>query len=193
MTASLVASLRAALARFAREKNGVSAVEFALLAPVFCLIFAGTIDFGGSLYTRFNLNASVAAASNYALLNGASATSTGGRALADATAALIASTQTENWADAVVVVNNGPATTIRAGAVSKTGTAANADSCYCPTIAPAGVVWGSAMTCGGACAGGGVAGKFVSISGSRAVTPLLPAISRVEAGTAVERAIVQVQ
>jgi Flp pilus assembly protein TadG len=45
---SLIEALRRGL--FARRSSGIAAIEFALLAPVFVMVFAGTVDVGNALY-----------------------------------------------------------------------------------------------------------------------------------------------
>jgi hypothetical protein len=146
----------------------VSAVEFALIAPIFGVILAGAIDIGGALFTQFGLNAAVSAGANYAMVNGSSTTSTAAGSLAMTIGDIVAGSQGSNWATATVVVNNGPTN-------SGGGSASNADSCFCPTgTSAASIAWGGALTCGSACSGGGVAGKFVAIQASRTYAPFFP-------------------
>ena len=164
------------------HKGGVAAVEFAILAPVFGLVFAGMADLGGVLYTQFRLNAAVSAGANYALINAASVSSTSGATLSSTIAAVVENNAGSNWANDTVVVNNGPSTTITSGASSSSGTASNADSCYCPTLSST-IAWGSAATCGSSCAGGGLAGKFVTISATRTYQPLFSSYGIVQNGT----------
>ena len=86
------------------------------------------------LYTRFRLNSAVSAASNYVVVNACNVNSTGGATLASNAATIVQSSQGSSWANASVVVNNGPTSTINNGTATAGGTAANADSCYCPTF-----------------------------------------------------------
>src|SRR5580692_477499 len=51
------------------DDRGIAAVEFALLAPIFCLLMAGVIDLGGVLFTKFQLDAAVTAGANFAQVN----------------------------------------------------------------------------------------------------------------------------
>lgn len=156
----------------ATDDSGTSAVEFALIAPLFCLILVGVIEIGGILYAKFTLDGSVSAAANYAMLNASNVSSTSGPSLATRLAEIVASGHAANWANANIVVNNGPAVTLSGGAITSGGIAANADYCYCPIRNSSGLTWGSAMICGNACSGGGIAGKFVSISATRAYSPV---------------------
>ncbi len=173
--------LARAARRIGSNKDGVAAVEFAVLAPVFGLVFAGMADLGGVLYTQFRLNAAVSAGANYALINAASVSSTSGATLSSTIAAVVENNAGSNWANDTVVVNNGPSTTITSGASSAGGTASSADSCYCPTLSST-IAWGAAVTCGSACAGGGLAGKFVTITASRTYQPLFSNYGIVQAG-----------
>ncbi|HZL00180.1 MAG TPA: TadE/TadG family type IV pilus assembly protein [Caulobacteraceae bacterium] len=165
----------------ARDERGMAAVEFAILAPVFAVIFAGSADFGGVLYTQFRLNAAVSAGANYALVNAASVSSTSGASLASNVAQVVESNAGSDWADDGIVVNNGPTNNVTSGSSTAGGTASSADSCYCPTLAPA-FSWGGAATCGSACSGGGVAGKFVTITASKTYTPIFSSYNIVKNG-----------
>jgi Flp pilus assembly protein TadG len=69
---SLIEALRRGL--FARRSSGIAAIEFALLAPEFVMVFAGTVDVGNALYKQTLLDSAVAAGTNYALVNAASVT-----------------------------------------------------------------------------------------------------------------------
>ncbi|HEY5072038.1 MAG TPA: TadE/TadG family type IV pilus assembly protein [Caulobacteraceae bacterium] len=164
------------------DDRGIAAVEFAILAPIFGLIFAGVADFGNVLFTQFRLSAAVSAGANYAMVNQANVSSTGGAALASNIAQVVESNAGSNWADDGIVVNNGPSKTITGGTGSTGGTASNADSCYCPTLAPS-FTWGSSATCASPCSGGGIAGKFVTITASHSYTPLFSSYGIVSNGT----------
>jgi Flp pilus assembly protein TadG len=171
------------------ESNaGVSAVEFALVAPILCLILAVTIDFGSLVFTRIGLTQAVSASANYAMVHSSGATSTNGAALANSLAAIIPSNL-----DATITVNNGPTAQRTNGALSLSGTASYADLCYLPTGSAPAVTWGKAMTCGTVVLGGGLAGKFVIISASRSYTPLFGNYNIVQGGLISSSAIVQIQ
>ena len=187
--------VRRATARFSRTfwraRGGASAVEFAFLAPVFALIFGVTMDLGGVLFVNFTLNNALSSATNYTLLNAASVNSTSGATLASSAGSIIANSRSTGWANAVVVVNNGPTATVTNGVVAASGTASSADSCYCPTVSGSTVTWGAAATCSSACAGGGLAGKFVSFTATRAYQPIFSTYGIVRQGTLTATAIAQ--
>jgi Flp pilus assembly protein TadG len=185
--------------RFVRDlggdRGGIAAVEFALLTPVFCLLLAGVVDLGGALYTKFKLDSAVTAGANYAQINAANVSSTNGQSLANNIATIVETSQGSGWADDGVVVNNGPSTNVTSGTSSTTGTASNADLCYCPTGAVGSFAWGSSTTCGNACPGSGTgyAGKFVTITATKTYTPIFSSYGIVQNDTITASAAVQVQ
>jgi Flp pilus assembly protein TadG len=187
---------RSAFARFlSHETTGVSAVEFALVTPILLLILAGTVDIGGSLKAKFELSTAVSAGSNYALLNGANVSSAGGGALANNIVAVTASGFSGDGGTVQVVINNGASVALNASTATMTqaGTAANADKCYCPTSSGSTLTWGSSVTCGSICSGGGIGGKFVTISASRPYSPLFGGLGVVTSGTITVQSVVQPQ
>lgn len=179
--------------RFRRAEGGASAVEFALLSPVFGLVLAGTLDMGSSIYAQFGLNAAVSAGANYALANGSSVTASGAATLSDTISKLASGAQGTATVTGVATVNAGTTSTTLNGATSRSGSAAAADSCYCPTVSGATVTWGSAQTCGNACPSGGYAGRFVVISATRQFTSFLGSYSFAPTGAIAAQSMVQVQ
>jgi Flp pilus assembly protein TadG len=177
----------------ARRNAGVAALEFGLLAPVFLILFAGIVDIGNALYTRICLEAAIATGANYALASAGNVTSAAGAALASSIATMVTTSNAGPAAGGTVVINNGPTVTVTAGAPSSGGTAANADQCYCPTGSPPNWAWGSAASCGSTCAGGGTAGKFVTITGSYNYTSFFSSYGLVPSGTITAGAMVQTQ
>jgi len=183
------------LRSFASERGGIAAVEFALLTPVFCLLLAGVVDLGGALYTKFKLDSAVTAGANYAQINAANVNSSNGQTLANNIATIVETSQGAGWANDGVVVNNGPSTTVASGTPTTSGTATNADVCYCPAGAVGSFTWGSATTCGAACpgAGTGYAGKFVTITATNTYSPIFSNYGIVQNDTITASAAVQVQ
>lgn len=176
-----------------RDIRGAAAVEFALIAPIFCLLLAAAIDFGGALYTNLKLDAAVAAGANYAQVNAANVSAANGPALALNIANIVQTSDGAAFADGVVVVNNGPSDTVSGGAVSSGGTPAAADACYCPTGSGDSLVWGAATACGSACPAGGVAGQFVTISVRRNYSPIFSSYGLVQNQTIGASAVVETQ
>jgi Flp pilus assembly protein TadG len=158
------------------KNAGSAAVEFAIFVPFFAIIVAGTFDLGYLIYTASELTAAVSAASQYAENNAAMVSSNPSGLAADIST-VISNANGPNWAIPAVNVNNGSST-----------------NCYCPTGSPANWTWGTAMTCGKPCTGGGgVAGKFVTISGSHNVSPLFPTFGLTYNGTISRTAMVETQ
>ncbi len=187
---------REALRRLFAATEATAAVEFAIVAPVLVVLFAGITDLGGALLTRFRLDAAAASAASYAMVKAKNVTATDGGALAATIAALARSDAGVNATDVTVVVNNGPTATVTGtGSVAVTngsGTSAQpADLCYCPGANP--FAWGGAVTCGNACTGGGTAGKFVSITVRRPYAALFSSYGFISGSQITASAIVQTQ
>ena len=157
------------------QDAGTAAVEFALLASLFMITVAGTADFGYWIYAASELTAAVSAGSQYAAKNGAMV-ATNSSQLATAISTVVNNANGTGWATSTVNVNNGSST-----------------NCYCPTGTPGNWTWGSAVTCGSACAGGGVAGKFVTITASHTASPLFPTYQLTYDGAISRSAIVETQ
>jgi Flp pilus assembly protein TadG len=177
-----------------RQKAGVSAVEFALVSPVLLIILAGTVDIGGSLKAKFELSSAVSAGSNYALLNGDKVNSSGGSALAGNIATVVTSGLSSNGGSIQVVINNGATLAYNAttSTATQSGTAANADLCYCPGSSGA-VAWSTPVACGSICSAGSIAGKFVTITASKPYTPLFGGFGIVSNGNITIQSVVKPQ
>jgi len=173
-----------------RDEAGVAAVEFALVTPVIALIMAATIDLGIEAFLRGQLDDSVSAASNYAIVNASQVNSTDAATMATAMAGLVANMHGTGWATGSVTVNAGPSATSGGGTG---GSASAAGSCYCPTGSAAALAWGAPQTCGASCSGGGTAGKFVLVSASMAYTPLFPRFGLSSGDQLTSASVVQVQ
>jgi len=175
--------------RFLRAETGASAVEFALLVPIMLLLLGQMLDFGFNLVMRFSVTQAVSASSNYAVINGTNVSSTAGATLAQSLATLVPTA-----IDVTVTVNNGPTVTRTSGTPSTSGTASNANLCYCPSISGGVVSWGSSVTCGSTCAtGGGFAGKYVLITGKQMYTPMFGVLGISKAGWISAISLVQAQ
>jgi Flp pilus assembly protein TadG len=176
-----------------RRREGTAAVELALISPMLMILLAGIIDFGRAYREEIELSAAVAAASQYALLNVANINSTNVASLAATLSGIVANTNGAAWAGATVTVNDGATSAVAGGVTTPSGAAANANSCWCPTGSSATWNWGSAATCGTACAGGTLAGKFVTIAGTRQFTAIFTAYGLIGNITLSQSTIVQAQ
>jgi Flp pilus assembly protein TadG len=176
-----------------RHRGGTAAVEMALISPMLMILLAGIIDFGRVYQEEIELSSAVAAASQYALLNAASINSANAATLASTLSGIVANTNGAAWAGSTVTVNDGATNAIASGVTTTSGTAANADSCWCPTGVSTTWNWGAAATCGSVCAGGTLAGKFVTIAGSRQFTAIFTAYGLIGNITLHQSTIVQAQ
>lgn len=171
-----IAALRRGLR--SRHNDGVAAVEFGLLAPMFVLIFAGTVSVGDVVLIETRLDGAVAAGMNYALVHATQVGSANGQTLASAIATLVSTSNGGTAANVTVVVNNGPSATITNGTPTTGGTASSADLFYCPTGSPSNWTWGTSVaSAGSACAGGGTSGQFVTVTASYSYTQLFSAFN----------------
>ena len=177
----------------AAEEAGVAAIEFAVYATLFLTVFAVTADLALMMFAEFQMDSAVAAGAEYAALNAASVNSTNGAGLASSISNVVANANGSSWENGTIVVNNGPTVTVSGGSSAASGTASNADNCYCPTGTPPNWSWGGSVTCGSACTGGSVAGKFVTIAASRSFTALFPQLGFTQNGTITRSALVQTQ
>jgi len=176
-----------------RCRNGTAAVELALISPVFLTLFAGVVDFGRAYRAELQLSSAVAAAGQYALLNVANINSTNAASMALTLSGIVANSNGAAWAGATVSVNGGSTSVVSGGVATAGGVAANADNCWCPTGGVASWNYGAAVTCGRACAGGTLAGKFASITGTRAFSAILSSYGLISKSTLSQSIIVQAQ
>jgi len=175
MQPSRPAAGRRCLARLAalwHARCGVAAVEFAMMAPVLVILFIGIIDCAQAFLVEMKLASAIAAGAQNVVNNTSNVNSgtNGGVLLAANTAGIVGNTNGTGWASGSVVVNNGPTSTFAHGTATASGTASNADSCYCLSGSPGSWTWGNPVTCGSACATS-IAGKFVTITATRTLTP----------------------
>ena len=176
-----------------RCRRGTAAVELALISPMMLILLAGIIDFGRAYRDEIALSSAVAAAAQYALNNAASINSGSAASLAATISGIVANSNGAAWAGTTVTVNDGATSAVAGGNTTASGTAANANSCWCPTGSLANWSWGTAAVCGSACAGGTLAGKFVTIAGTRAFSAVFSNYGLIPNATLHESAIVQSQ
>jgi Flp pilus assembly protein TadG len=177
-----------------RRRDATAAVELALVAPMLLTLFAGTIDFARVFDQELQLSSAVAAAANYAVINAANINSTNATSLAATISGIVANSNGAAWANATVTVNGGATSVLTGGTSTSSGTAANANSCWCPGGGSAATWnWGSAANCGSACAGGTLAGKFVTITGTRSFNAIFGNYGLISNTTLHQSTIVQAQ
>lgn len=181
------------LGRFLGRRQGTAAVELALITPMLLTLFAGIVDFARVYHDEIALSSVVAAAAQYALINAASINSTNAASLAATLGGIVANSNGAAWAGATVTVNDGATSAVTSGGTTSSGTAANANSCWCPTGGSPAWGWGTAATCGSTCAGGTLAGKFVTIAGTRSFSAIFGAYGLISNTTLHQSTIVQAQ
>ncbi len=165
--------LRTLGARVLRDRRGVAAVEFAILAPLFLLVLGATAGIGLGVVSKIRANEAVSAAAHGALIAGDSLKA----GTADQTAADLATILRRAWTvpdEAVVRIEFNGARTYRfAGreAVAAGATAA-VDECRCPTRADGAVQWGDAVGCGQPCSDAGIASRYVLIDVAVPASPV---------------------
>jgi Flp pilus assembly protein TadG len=167
---------RAARLLTAPAEDGVAAIEFAITGMVFLMIVAATVDIGLLLFTQSELDAAVSAGAEYAA-NSAALVASNPSGLNDNIADIVSDANGSGWATSTVDVNN----------------ANDSTGCYCPTGTPGNWTWGSTVTCGSACTGGGVGGQFVTITASRSFSPMFSGFGFVPSGTISRSALVETQ
>jgi Flp pilus assembly protein TadG len=195
MLVSKSRSIRRSLAKLAGgASDGIAAVEFAILVPVFLILLMGTTDLGQMLYAYYKLDQAVAAGAEYAALNAANVTSTNGAALASSVATIVESANGSSWADDTIVVNNGPTVTVTSGTAASSGIASKADSYYCLTGSPGSWSWGTQYANQTSpCASGGSPGKFVTVTATYSYHPVLKIYTFITDSTLSQSSVVETQ
>jgi Flp pilus assembly protein TadG len=157
-----------------RDTAGVAAIEFAVCATVFLTALAGAADIGLLLYTDFELDNAVNAGAQYAV-NNAAMVGSNPSALNTEISNLVNNVNGTGWATSTVNVNNNN----------------DATGCYCPSGTPGNWSWGSTVSCGSSCTGGGIGGQFVTITANRSIAPIFTAFGFVTSGTVSRSVLVE--
>lgn len=158
------------------DNAGAAAIEFAITGTVLLMIVAATVDIGLLLFTQSELDAAVSAGAQYAA-NSAALVASNPSGLNTNISDVVDNANGTGWATSTVNVNNGNDST----------------GCYCPTGTPGNWTWGSTVTCGSACTGGGVGGQFVTITASRSIAPIFSSFGFAPNGTISRSALVETQ
>jgi len=151
-------------------ENGVSTIEFALIAPVFIVIIAGIADIGGLLVARSDVSAAVTAGSNFLLVN-ADRVASAPEEVARQTAA-VAGHRLPSGSVVRVIVNGNLTVEFSDGSFSTSGNAASASQCFCAQAAGPSMSLGSALECGKPCDSGGYASRYVHVEASHGYSPM---------------------
>jgi uncharacterized protein (UPF0333 family) len=142
-----------------RSRSGSAAVEFAVVFPVMLLIFAATVDMGFAYYQKSRIGSAISAAAYYAVKNGSSLSSTTADTMRTTLETIIRSTLgTSTDITVSILINNST-------------TASAASNYYCVTGYPP--TYTSTGTSQTTCSGSLTSGKFVTITVTQQIKPLI--------------------
>ena len=162
------------LTRLARDRRGMSAVEFGVAAPIFLAVLSPVIDLGFAFSQKIQLNQAAETGAQYASLN----------AWSSNTATNIQS-----------AVNNAAAATT----LSLTWTTTPNEFCGCPNAGNTAIVSHDTLsTCGTAnggtnCSDGSAPGYYVTFTVQSSYTPVMPYTILANPTTLVAQPVVRVQ
>lgn len=138
------------IVRFASARDGIAAVEFALLAPVLLLLMMASLGFGYAFFLKLRVIDATSAAAIYAFQNGSTLDAGNLAAFLAKVNAVVVDVSGLTPAPVVsVLVNNAP----DAGAL---------DGFYCASGKPA--AWSSTGTTVRSCGGNVLSAKFITIT-----------------------------
>jgi Flp pilus assembly protein TadG len=169
----LAAALRPRLAwigALARDRRGVSAVEFGLATPVFLAMLTPVIDLGLAFSPQIRINQMVEAGAQYATANPYN----GG-----------------SWA-----TNVQSAMTNAQSTLTGVNTSVGSETCGCPNSTSTAIVTGSYGTppsCTGSCPDSSSPGYYVTLTGSLTYTSVMPYSILGSTATLSRQAVVRVQ
>jgi len=153
---------------FWRDSSGVSATEFAILAPVFLVILAGIIDIGFTLYAKFRMEAQVSTVANYAMTNNIPSPAAEAsefeeylERLVDISRLSESNNNIQQLHKIHVNLNNTYSGTWENDVFSKQALAGDLTDCYCPTRDESIIQRGSSVGCTSICADGSGAGRYL--------------------------------
>ncbi|MGY6696670.1 MAG: TadE/TadG family type IV pilus assembly protein [Roseinatronobacter sp.] len=155
--------------RHIRADAGNAGIEFALIAPVFLLLLAATLEIGLMMRAQFGLISAVSAAANHSLVLGDGLSEETAVGTAEALARLVAGGGREG----TVNVNNAAIAQLSDNGIAIWGSGAGASNCFCPIRTNGAITWGTAVQCGTACNDSSMAGQFVEITAQASFTPIL--------------------
>jgi Flp pilus assembly protein TadG len=159
--------------RLLRDRAGVAAVEFALVAPVLIIILVAVTDFGAALLCQTRIIRAVASGAEYATLAGqankltATAIASNAKVYAAGVSSAFLGTATTT-----ATVNNG---------------AASGSTC-CP-----GTTWTCSATSGFTCADGSTPGTYLTITATYPFKAIFPADANLAGKSLTETVVARLQ
>lgn len=132
------------LARLLHARDGVSTIEFAIVAPAIAILLVGITDFGMGLWEEMQVADAAQAGAAYAALNGWNSTSTGIETAVTSATSLSG-------------LQASPAPSMM--------------SCACPNSNSSAL---ASATCGGSCPDGSTAGHYWIVNAKASYSTILP-------------------
>ncbi len=186
-------AIRHTIGHLIRRREGTAALEMALISPMLLLLLTGLVDYSRVYREEMQLSATVSAAVQYTMINASQVNGTNGASLAASLTGIVANGTAVGWASASATVNGGPTSAANNSGTTAGGTAADANNCWCPAVAGSRWTWGAATACGTVCTGGELAGKFVTIVGTRTFDAVFSHYGFLSSRVLRQAAIVRVQ
>lgn len=147
------------LSALRRRDDGVSAIEFAIIAPAIALLLLGVIDLANGLWQQMQVSSAAQAGAFYASVQGVNGTPSGIKsAVTNATALTVTPTLSSSSSPSC---QSATPSSIPA-----------AEWCGCPNTT-SGV---TSATCGSACSDGSTAGHYVTVCAQAPFSAIGPAI-----------------
>jgi Flp pilus assembly protein TadG len=163
-----LAQIGARIGALARDRRGMSAVEFGLAAPVFLAMLTPVIDIGLAFSQQIRVNQAVESGAQYASSNPYAGST---------------------WASAVSsAITNATSLSVNPSV--------GAETCGCPNSTSTAIVtgsYGSPPTCTGSCPDGSNPGYYVTLSASLTYTSVMPYSILGSSTTLSSQAVVRVQ
>lgn len=160
------------LRRLRRAEDGVSAIEFALIATALFWLLLGVIDFGIMYWDQIQVTTAAQAGADYAAVNAGNIANALSPTLNPASTSSYASVPSP-YATNIQHAVTGATTlsTISATSPTPAGCSSNPCAmCACPT-ASGGV---GAAACSATCSSGGSAGTYIVVNASGTYNPIFP-------------------
>lgn len=173
--------MRESIRKLWQRQDGLSAVEFALIAPIFLLLVTAAVDIGALVQDKMRIEDAAQSAMTYAMGHGQPLDSAKAKELAQNLERILVS-RLGSDVGVTVDVNHGAVRTYAGAKGQDSGNAALAASCYCPTMDASSVKWNDVMACGKPCPGGGGSGKFVFLKISKPHAPIFGGYGLAENG-----------
>lgn len=143
---------------FLTREDGVSAIEFAILTPIFILVLIAIVEFGSAILIRIEINSRISSISNYFTISGQRTYPE------DLISELLNAHGGAAIQNISLNINNSIFSELGNGGFQYNSTSTPPSNCYCPSGAQDNITWGSPVSCGNTCPSGSRAGRYVLVS-----------------------------